>query len=110
MAILDTMPAAPVVHGLRGVLDYYTWCDMVIVRKWPQWRGIRRTPAVQAQWPHFSFVSRAAKYLGKDIKDTAYHLGSGTGHTWKDLVISLYLTGDRITDPNEEAYDSLPDP
>lgn len=91
MALLKSMPRKDIVDSFRGVLDFYRWCNLVIARKWPQWKGKVRSPYVQAMWPPFVKVNQAAAALPPHVVDTWKHMARHTQLTWKDYFVRAYI-------------------
>jgi len=80
-----------IVDSLRGVLDFYTWCDLNIVRSWPRAPGRTRAPAVVATQVPFAYINTVASTLPADVIDAYKELADGTGLSWKDFVCRLYI-------------------
>ena len=82
-----------IVDAMRGTLDYYAWCDLVIVRKWPRAPERTRSESVQATGALFAYANKAASTLSAETIATYEELASGTGFSWKDFLIRNYLSG-----------------
>ena len=93
MAKLKAMPSKDVIDGLRGVLDIYTWCDQVIVRKWPHYPSWHTTKKQAAWHQMFAYANRAAARLPSHVKHTWKVLHWKGGLTWKDWFLRFYLSG-----------------
>lgn len=93
MAIITRMPSRNIVNALRGVLDFYTWCDLVIVRKWPRAPERSRNPAVMATAARFMDVNKLAPDLTETVTDAYKEIASQTGLTWKDWMTRLAIAG-----------------
>lgn len=73
-----------VIRAYKGVLDFYYWRGIGVVRSWPRKPVLPRNPAVQAAGQDFRDNSRALSTLpiplqistAEEVRDTAY--------TWKD--------------------------
>lgn len=93
MAKLGALPSKATIDGFRGVLDFYTWCELNIVRKWPKWTKEARTQAViDAQVP-FTYINKLASTLTEPVVEPYVTEASGTGLTWKDFVNRDYING-----------------
>jgi len=93
MAIIKSMPSKDVVDGFRGVLDYYTWCDLVIVRSWPTRQKPHTSPREAAARERFIYINKLAPTLPPNVKATLEELAASGGLTWKDWLNRLYLSG-----------------
>ena len=93
MAKLNALPAQDVVDGFRGVLDFYTWCNLNIVRKWPKSPGRNRSEAVVATQKPFAYINKMADPLPETCVQPYRQLALGTGLSWKDYLVRLYING-----------------
>jgi hypothetical protein len=91
LAKIAQMPAQDVIDGYRGVLDFYTWCDLNIVRKWPKTPGRNRSAAVVAAQVPFTYINKLASTLSPSVIDAYKEMALGTGLTWKDYLCRLYI-------------------
>ena len=97
MAKLTSFPAADIISGFKGVVDFYVHDGVPCLRRWPRSPGKKRSPAVEAQWSPFTYASRQWSYLTEDIQYAYNKMASGTGLSGRDMFIRLYLT-----EPEEE--------
>ena len=93
MAILDTLPSKAIIDGLKGVLDFYSWKGIPVVRSWPRSPGHDRSPAVEAQWVAFGYAAGEWKNLSAEVKQAYIDLAQGTSYTGRDWFMRSYLTG-----------------
>lgn len=93
MAVLDTLPAQSIIDGLKGVLDFYSYKGIPVVRTWPRSPGHDRAPAVEAQWAAFSFAASEWNNLSPEVQQAYNTLASGTAYTARDWQMRAYLTG-----------------
>lgn len=107
MALIDQLPAQAVIDSFRGVLDFYVWCDLNIVRKWPQSPGRARNKAVQETWPAFVYVNQTASTLSAKVVATWQEMAGTGGLTWKDWLNRCYLSGSFA--PKDAEAQELPD-
>ena len=106
MAKIGQKPSLDTVDAFRGVLDFYQWCDLNIVRSWPQWRPKERSPEVVAAQIPFAYLNQLAGTLSTSVSDSYRELASSTGLTWKDYLNRLYINptiGDTMT-PSDADY------
>jgi len=93
MAKIGAIPARDIVDSFRGKLDFYTWCNLNIVRSWPRSPGRARNPLVMATGERFSYINKAVKDLPPNIVD-AYKEPSLFGAlSWKDFATRFYVNG-----------------
>jgi len=93
MAKLSAMPSKDIVDAFRGTLDFYRWCDLVIVRKWPRSPGRLRNPYVMATAERFAYVNQMTSTITPDLKAAYAYTALDSSLTWKDIMVSLYLSG-----------------
>lgn len=93
MAIIKEMLGEKVISGFRGVLDFYYWCGIPCVRKWPKSPGRKRSAAVEAQWIPFKEAAALAKDLDPKLIDFFKSNAADTNMTWKDLFFRAYMKG-----------------
>lgn len=93
MALIAQMPSKDIVNSLRGVLDFYTWCNLNIVRKWPRAPERGRNENVLATGARFSYINKLASTLPENVIDTYQWLADKTGLTWKDWLTRNYISG-----------------
>jgi len=91
MALIKQMPSKDIVDGFRGVLDFYTWCNLNIVRSWPKAPGRKRAPGVAAAGATFAYINQLASTLPEEVIEPYKELAIGTGLTWKDFLCRLYI-------------------
>jgi len=93
MAKVGAMPGKDIVDALRGKLDFYTWCNLNIVRSWPRAPGRNRAPAVVATQGPFSYINKMASTLPADVIAPYKTLADGSGLAWKDFLVRYYING-----------------
>ena len=95
-----------VIRTYKGLLDFYYWRGIGVVRSWPRKPVLPRNPAVQAAGVNWRDNSRAISALplalqvatAEEVRDTAY--------TWKDAWTTtayghgLTWPGPRAASPN----------
>jgi len=95
VAKIGALPGKNIVDAFRGKLDYYTWCDLKIVRKWPRAPGRSRAPAVVATQGPFAYINKLASTLGALVIEPYVDEAMGTGLTWKDYLNRDYISGQK---------------
>lgn len=93
MAVLASMPSRAVIDGLRGVLDFYQWCDLVICRSWPRMRITERAPAVVSAQDRFSYIMQVSQDLPANVVESWHYLADQSNLTWRDWLLRAYLGG-----------------
>lgn len=93
MAILTEMPHQDIIDGLKGQIDFYYWRDLPVCRSWPRSPGKQRAPAVQAQWPTFTYATREWEKLSAAVRASWTALAQRSGLCGRDLQIRGYLSG-----------------
>lgn len=106
MAKISQLPSKNIVDAFRGKLDFYTWCNLTIVRKWPHAPGRNRVAAVVATQAPFAYINKLAATLPANVVDTYKELSSNSGMLWKDYLTRLYINGsiDDTMSPRDEDY------
>jgi len=94
MAKLDHMPTKEIIDGFKGSIDFYLWRGIPVARKWPRKPRQPGTPEQKATWTRFKYINSLAGTLPPDVIAAYKFMAAGSGLTWKDYVIRLYLTGD----------------
>lgn len=96
MAIIPQLPAMHIIDGMRGTLDFYVLCrhgaaKTACVRKWPVMKKANMTEgSIAAQLP-FAEAARAVAMVDQDVQKLYAEMAEGTGWTWKDVAMSLFL-------------------
>ncbi|MBA7532465.1 hypothetical protein ES705_24691 [subsurface metagenome] len=93
MVRLVVLPHMDIIDGLKGSIDFYVHRGIPCARSWPKAPGKRRSEAVMAQWPAFSFATKEWKNLSKAVQDSYTQFSTDSGLCGRDLQIRAYLTG-----------------
>jgi len=101
MAKATALPARGIISGFKGTLDFYVHDGQTCIRKWPKSPGKKRSPAVEAQWPTFSYSSRIWNTLSPELQDSFRMLSSGTGLSARDMAIRAFMSGLHRMPPGE---------
>jgi len=89
LAVLDKLPAQSIIDGYKGILDFYVWMGIPVVRSWPRWTGRPRSPAVQRSAAVFGRVARAMSSVDADVQEAARRMADGSPWTWRDCMTAL---------------------
>lgn len=93
MAKLTEMPAEALISGFKGVVDYYWYMGIPVARSWPRSPGRTRAPAVEAQWPAFTYAAQEWNNLSEAVQDSYRALAQSSGMDGRDLFTRSYLSG-----------------
>lgn len=93
MAKLLVLPEQAVISGYKGTVDFYVHDGVPCARSWPRSPGKRRAPAVEAQWPLFTFASREWDNLTPIVKLAYDAMAMAAGLSGRDLQMRGYLRG-----------------
>lgn len=73
-----------VIRAYKGVLDFYYWRGIGVVRSWPRKPVLPRSPAVQAAGQDWRDNSRAISALPLSLQEQTAEEVRDTAYTWKD--------------------------
>ena len=93
MAKLTALPEQVIIDGYKGTIDFYVYMGIPCARAWPKSPGRRRSPAVMAQWPLFSYVAREWNNLSQTMRDAYQTLATSSGLSRRDVFTRGYLSG-----------------
>lgn len=93
MAKVVALPAKGIISGFKGTLDFYIHDGQTCVRRWPKSPGKKRSAAVEAQWPTFTYATRFWNTLSPEIQASYRMLSTGTGLSARDMAMRAYLSG-----------------
>lgn len=82
-----------IVNGFKGTLDYYYWMGIACVRRWPRSPGKRRSAAVEAQWPAFSYITKLWKSIDPALKEAYVAMAAETNLRAIDIFVRGYIAG-----------------
>lgn len=100
MAVIASLPSRAVIDGLRGVLDFYEWCGLHIVRSWPQQHIKKRAPGVVTAQQTFAYAHLLSSTLPANVVETWQDLASKSNLTWRDWMARAYVGG-ALTAPGQ---------
>jgi len=93
LAKIKALPGQKTIDGLKGKLDFYIHNGQPVVRMWPRSPGKERSPAVEAQWPSFSYAAQLWSQLSKPVQDAYNLMAISSGLSGRDLQVRSYLKG-----------------
>lgn len=91
MTVLKNLPELAVIRGFKGILDFYVWMGLPVVRRWPRSPGTRRTPEVEAQWSAWRYASQNWQSLSPRVQEAYRLTASGLDWSGRDLFMKSYL-------------------
>lgn len=99
MAKITKMPSLAIIDGFKGVVDFYIHDGIPCARRWPRSPGLRRAPAVEAQWPAWTWASKNWNSLTPYVQDAYKRMASGTNLSGRDIFQKSYITSEHIRIP-----------
>jgi len=93
MAKIRRLPSQGIIDGFRGMLDFYIYMGIPVVRKWPASPGKNRSDPVRAQWPAFTYAASEWLNLSPDVQNAYRTLAGTSGLSGRDMFTRSYLTG-----------------
>lgn len=96
MAKIGAMPAQEIVDTFRGKLDFYQWCNLNIVRSWPQMANQSRNPYVTYTAQRFSYIAKGGALVSPEVQDLYKELVAGTTFCWRDYMVAFYINADKV--------------
>lgn len=93
MAKIKAMPGLKIISGFKYVLDFYLYMGIPCCRRWPRKPGGRRTPAVRATWPAFTYATREWRNLSPVVRYSYSQLAGASGLRNFDVFMRGYLKG-----------------
>lgn len=92
MAKLKKLPGQAVIDGFKGTIDFYVWNGINCARSWPRSPGHDRAPAVEAQWPAFTWAAKNWQSLSEEVRQAYNRLAAGTNLTGRDLFVKGFIS------------------
>ena len=92
MAVLQALPSKAIIDGFKGKIDFYLHQGVAVARKWPRSPGKHRSPAVEAQWPLFSYAAKEWVNLSAEVQAAYYAMAEASGLNARDLQMRPYLS------------------
>jgi len=100
MAVIGALPSRAIIDGLRGVLDFYKWCGLSIVRSWPRQHIKKRAPGVIAAQQTFAYAHLMSSTLPANVVESWHYLANQSNLTWRDWLARAYVGG-KLTAPGQ---------
>lgn len=95
MAKIAVMPNAAIIDGFAGHLDFYTWCNLTIVRSWPRRPTGPRSLACALAGQQFAYINKQVATLDPTIYAQYQALSQGNALTAKDWLNRLYINAEK---------------
>ena len=93
MVILREMIAQKIISGFRHTIDFYYHDGVPCARRWPRSPGHKRTPAVMAGWPAFTYAAGEWNRLSPIVRHAYEQLATKSGLNGRDMQMRAYMTG-----------------
>jgi len=88
MARLTALPSLDIIHGLKGVLDFYLWKGLPCVRRWPRMTKAQQTQGTIAASAIFGEISTAYRTLAPLELAALQEAAKDQPRTARDLYMS----------------------
>lgn len=88
MARVEGEFQSDVIRAFKGVLDFYYWRGIPVVRSWPRKPVLPRNPAVQSAGQDWRDNSKALSSLPLSLQTATADEVKDTSYTWKDAWTS----------------------
>lgn len=88
-----------IIDGFKGVIDFYVHDGQACVRSWPRSSGPHRAPAVEAQWPAFTWAAKNWLTLSEEVRQAYRQMAAGTNMTGRDIFVKSYISSAHIRIP-----------
>ncbi|GAH57728.1 unnamed protein product, partial [marine sediment metagenome] len=88
MAKITSLPSLDIIHGFRGILDFYLWKGIPCVRKWPVNPKSHHSEATKAAAQTFYDVSRASSLIGTEILIAYQEDAKDQPRSWRDIYFA----------------------
>ena len=89
MARLTALPSLDIIHGFRGILDFYLWKGLPCVRRWPRMTKAQQSQATIAAGILFGQISSAYRLLAPLALEAYQDAAKTQPRTARDI----YMTG-----------------
>lgn len=99
MATLTKLPGQKIIDGYKGTIDFYVWMGIPCARSWPRSPGRDRAPAVEAQWPAFTWAAQNWPSIDQETRDAFNRMAAGTNMSGRDIFVKSYISGEHIRLP-----------
>lgn len=88
MARLDALPSIDIIHGFKGILDFYLWKGLPCVRSWPRMSKAKQTEGTKAAAALFGRISTDYRTLAPLVLQAFQEAAKDQPRTARDLYIS----------------------
>lgn len=78
------------IYGLKGILDFYFWKGIPVVRKWPVTTPSKLTPNTRAQWSVFGYITQQWPNTSPAVADALSEMAAGTQRVPRDYQFELF--------------------
>lgn len=82
-----------IVDGFKGLLDFYVYMGIPVVRRWPRSPGKIRSEAVMQQWAPFANSARLYHTLPASMQQVYFDMAVSTNLTARDVFTKSYISG-----------------
>jgi len=93
MAKIAVLPDREVIDKFKGILDYYLWCGIPCVRKWPSLAPRIPYPLEKSNQDILAYVMQATPGMSPIIKGSYQSLPRTRWFRWQDWAVRAYSSG-----------------
>lgn len=91
MARLDALPSIDIIHGFKGILDFYLWKGLPCVRSWPRMTKAQQSPATIAAGVLFGQILKSYRLLADTVLAAFREEAANQPRTARDLMVAAVL-------------------
>lgn len=88
MARLDALPSKDIIHGFRGIIDFYLWRGLPVARSWPKMGKPQMTQATIDAGETFGAISSAYADQAGQILEALTEDAGDQNRTARDIYMS----------------------
>jgi len=88
MPRLDSLPSLSIIHGFRGVVDFYLWKGLPVARLWPRNPKSHHSPATIAAAALFGDISKLYALVGGAAIDAYVEDAADQTRTPRDIYMA----------------------
>ena len=103
MVRLKQLPSAAMIDKLKGQLDFYLYhmapfdeAGIPVCRTWPRYTPENYPESSRVMQQPFAYVNKMAPFISPIVHDAYAAMAGGTGLSWKDYMVRLYLNGELL--------------
>ncbi|MBA7694179.1 hypothetical protein ES703_102786 [subsurface metagenome] len=93
MTKLATLPDRETIDKYKGLLDYYLWMGIPVVRKWPMHPPRIPYPPEKINQDRLAYVMRLTPTFPANIKQSYADLPTHRYFRWQDWAVRAYIAG-----------------